>query len=570
MVQLDIEKLKLFTYASIGEYLADIFEASIYGPYAGEYADEKTSIDVLVIVESKESLLKCISKLFDSKRIRFLIVDRRSFERDVESEWLGGILTESILTPYISIINPDYIRYQEVKAKKRMVCDILNNLILSFPEMSMNFMIKPEYFMFETIMRRATLFPPIAYRFLNIARSDVKNRNYTLMMNGFEAALKDFISEGKLKLVDNEFLKISEEYIESIRAKRGRRLRNLFKNSRTRIVRYVLGIFPNIMDSILDDYRIYKTYLAEGNVFVNPVRKLENPRKYIFIPTSSGTVSFTERMSIEDFIRRHMPEKYALKHNIKRLGGVLNSVYILRVAENEKERKTVVKVFKDWYGWKWFPLTLWALGTRDFTVMGKARLEREYAINMFLSNHGINVPSIIYVSPEEKIIFQEYIDGINASEVIRQLYKMTGDENGREKLLDVIRRIGRELAKIHSLGVSVGDCKPENIILSSDGRIFFVDLEQAERSGDQAWDIAEFLYYSGHYTLLPSLNIIDEEVKEFIYGYLESGGKIENIKRALSPRYIKVFSFFTPPHVILAISNTCKRVLKMLTIEEPK
>jgi len=235
---------------------------------------------------------------------------------------------------------------------------------------------------------------------------------------------------------------------------------------------------------------------------------------------------------------------------------------MLKVAENGAERKLVVKVFKDWYGWKWFPLTLWALGTRGFTILGKARLEREYALNMFLSNHGINVPKIIYISPREKLLFQEHIEGVSISEIIRRLYRIKNNECERSKLLKVIRYVGREIAKIHNLGVSLGDCKPENIILAPSEKIFFVDLEQAEIGGNQAWDISEFLHYSGHYALLPPLNVVSDIVREFIYGYLEANGKIGNIKKALSPRYVKVFSFFTPPHVIFTISNTCKSLLE--------
>ncbi len=50
--------------------------------------------------------------------------------------------------------------------------------------------------------------------------------------------------------------------------------------------------------------------------------------------------------------------------------------------------------------------------------------------------------------------------------------------------------------------------------------------------------------------------------KGFIKGYLEAGGRIENIEKARSPRYVKSFALFTPPPHILAISNICAEVLK--------
>ena len=540
----------------------NVIALSIYGPYAGGYADKRAALDVLMIVDSNRVILSSRFKRLNSRKARFLIVDKGAFERDISNEWLGGILAENMLTPYIPLVNEDYLWNQEIKAKKMIIDESLNNLILSFSEMSRNFMIKPEYFMFEAMMRRATLFPPLAYRFLNIATDNLKERNYAIMMRGFKAAIKEFINEGKLR-PQGDFLRIAEDHIRAVRGgRRSRRLKKLFKDIRVSITHYVLGIFPNLMDSLLDDYRIYRSYFTEDGDAEYLIHKLEDPKKYVFIPTSSGMVAFSERITINEFMRRKMSGKQVLEHSIERLGGVLNSVYMLKVKEDEAEKKFVVKVFKDWYGWKWFPLALWALGTRGFTILGKARLEREYALNMFLSNHGVNVPKIIYISPGEKLLFQEHIEGVSISEIIRQLYKMKNDEHKKIELLKIIRHVGKEIAKIHNLGVSLGDCKPENIILTSNEKIFFVDLEQAEIGGNQAWDISEFLYYSGHYTLLPPLDVVSSIVKEFIRGYLEADGKIENVKKALSPRYIKVFSFFTPPHIIFAISNVCKNLLK--------
>ncbi|MCW4054581.1 MAG: hypothetical protein NWE84_06650, partial [Candidatus Bathyarchaeota archaeon] len=101
----------------------------------------------------------------------------------------------------------------------------------------------------------------------------------------------------------------------------------------------------------------------------------------------------------------------------------------------------------------------------------------------------------------------------------------------------------------------------ENVIVTKDGTPYFVDLEQASRDGNQTWDIAEFLYYSGHYVSpIAPVNAAELIAKEFIKGYLEAEGKKETIKKAGSARYTKVFSIFTPPHVILAISNLCKKM----------
>lgn len=538
--------------------VTNVFASLVYGAYAGGYADERSAIDILAIVESDKTILKCWSERVMDKKVRLLTVDRGSFESDIRYEHFGGILSENLVTPYYPIIEMEYLKNQEIKLKKSIIKTILRNLILGFPEMSRDFLIKSEYFMYEYLTRRSTLFPPISYRFLNFLMGKEGRRNVSVIMEGFNAAVRELISDGILQEVNGDFIKISEEYVESVKKKRAFHLLELFNTVRANIIRQILGIFPEIRESLLDEKRIYREYYLKGP-HKSSLRLFEDPRRYLFIPTALGIMPFTEKFSIESFISRYELKGAISEQSIKRLGGVLNSVYLLKISGNTGEKKVVAKVFKDWYDWKWFPIALWTIGARNFAVLGRTRLEKEYAINRFLSSQGINVPAIIYANPEEKIIIQEHVEGTTASKLIKQLCKATGEE--KKNLLEVIRKIGCEIAKIHRLGVSIGDCKPENIVVAHDGRIFFIDLEQAERGGDQAWDIAEFLYYSGHYVLLP-LNIIEDLVKEFLNGYVMSGGSTENIKRALSLKYIRVFSFFTPPHIILTVVNLCRNLLK--------
>ncbi|UCC33930.1 MAG: hypothetical protein JSW53_02705, partial [Candidatus Bathyarchaeota archaeon] len=232
-------------------------------------------------------------------------------------------------------------------------------------------------------------------------------------------------------------------------------------------------------------------------------------------------------------------------------------VYLLTLREDGTEQKIMVKKFEDWFGFKWFPLALWTLGTKTLTVLGRSRQEKEYAINQFLRGHGFAVPEILHVSYKERLIFKRFIEGESLVETIKQI--ITSKEELQE--IATVRETGRRVAEAHKLGVSLGDCKPENFIVTQDGKIFFVDLEQASRDGNYAWDIAEFLYYSGHYVSpIAPVDPAERIAAEFIKGYLEVGGEKKTVKRAGSPRYTKVFSVFTPPQVILAISNVCKRM----------
>jgi len=268
-------------------------------------------------------------------------------------------------------------------------------------------------------------------------------------------------------------------------------------------------------------------------------------------------VPLSDKTSIEEFVRKTIPDARVSQVKTTHIGGVLNSVYLLTLQKDHEQQRVVVKKFKDWVSFKWFPLALWALGTKSFAVLGRSRLEREYALNQFLQNQGALVPRILYVSPQQSLVFKEFVEGENLVDVIKRIM-----ENGKEaeKELTLIKGLGRIMAEAHGFGVALGDCKPENVIVTKEGKLYFVDLEQASRDGNQTWDIAEFLYYSGHY--VPPLTSADPAeliARSFVEGYLEAGGKRETVRKAASPRYTKVFSIFTQPHVILAISNLCRK-----------
>ncbi len=63
---------------------------------------------------------------------------------------------------------------------------------------------------------------------------------------------------------------------------------------------------------------------------------------------------------------------------------MLNDVYLIKAHGNGGETKVLAKRFKDWSGFKWFPLTVWSLGARPFAITAQARLAKECAINEFL------------------------------------------------------------------------------------------------------------------------------------------------------------------------------------------
>jgi len=534
----------------------EVVAACFYGSRVCGYADEKSDVTILLVLSGYRPVLTSFSRSLNGVSVFFLVADREAFERDAERGWLGEFLAEKIVLPYEPLVNGDYLQRLEVRLKKRLVWELLENLASEFPELSQELLIKPEYFLYEALVRRARLFPPITYGFLNMFSDNLKTKNVKSMIRGYLEALKELADEGWVAF-SNEYVKITKGFVDAIRNRRRLQAPGFFRSVRRAVSLYVFSVFPTMMRPLLEDQETY-TKLVQEVKAEESILQLEDPKKYLFIQTPLGSVTLSDKTTIEDFVEKTVPGERISDLKIEELGGVLNAVYLLTFQRNHKEQKVVVKKFKDWLDFKWFPLALWTLGTRSFAVLGRSRLEREYALNRFLHSHGFPVPRVIYVSLKERLIFEDFVEGENLTKIVKRIISV---KQATLQDASLIRNVGRKIAEAHNLGVALGDCKPENIIVAEDRKAYFVDLEQAIRDGNQAWDIAELLYYSGHYVSpIASAEPAELIAKELIQGYLEAGGKRENVKEAGSVRYVKVFSIFTPPHVILAISNICRKM----------
>jgi Kae1-associated kinase Bud32 len=332
------------------------------------------------------------------------------------------------------------------------------------------------------------------------------------------------------------------------------------KNMPRTLFTSIFGVLPQLMNIVSQNTEIFlKTQKINWLRQPNPTYPFIDPQKYIFFPTSEGLVSLSDKIDIKSFAQKMLLKGENANIEVEPIGGMLNDVYLIRTYSNRGETRVLAKRFKDWSGFKWFPLTLWSFGAKSFSVSGQARLAREYAISEFLHNEGFNVPKILHVSNAERLVFMEYIDGENLSDAIKRLATST-DPSTIQNILSTMGRVGELFAKVHSCNVTLGDTKPDNVLIKRDGTIFLIDFEQATKEGDKAWDVAVFLYYSGHYLEPFYSNSKAESVaKAFIEGYLKGGGSVLDVRKAGAPKYTRVFSIFTIPPAIRVISDVCKK-----------
>lgn len=524
----------------------------LYGPWVCGYANEKTDINVLLVLNGFTPRLNTFFEAVDGFSFSILTVNRLEFERDVKKGWLGEFVTEKVTVPYEPLTNKEYLWNREVEVKKRIISELLENLILEFPESSHDFLIKKEYFMYEVMMRRSRVFPLLTYSFLNMLRKSLRVKNVEAMMGGYLKALDELTKEN-LIFPSNGYIKIRRSHIAAV--KRRKSMLPFFLRLVQRLaLLHIFSVYSKTVTSLIQDQRIFveNHRKAKANGVVS---RLEDPKKHILLPTPLGPVSLSDESDIE-VVAKMIIEDDASNMKVENIGGVLNDVYLLTLVKNGREHRFIVKRFRDWSNLKWLSLALWSFGTKTFAVLGQSRLEREYAINKFLHSKGFPVPKILYISPQKRLLFKEFIVGEKLVKTIKRIIS----SNTNEKDITLVKEVGRKIAEAHGLGISLGDCKPENFV-TENGEVFFLDLEQATRDGDKTWDVAEFLYYSGHYSsLVSSSNRASIIAKNFIEGYLEAGGKSETVKKAASARYTKVFSIFTPPHILLAISNICQKI----------
>lgn len=525
--------------------------------YIFSFPDARAITEILLVIRDFQPRLMNYVKVLDGKNVVVYAVDKWIFERDVERGFLGEALAGKMIFSYVPLVNKSYLRIQEVKLKKRLVLELLEFLVVNFPELSYELRIKPEYFMYETMLSRARLFPPMVYSLLNFMRKDVRKGNIELVMHGYLEALKELEEENAL-IFSDDFVRISKKFAEKLKTRKIRFI-NLFKTAQRTLFTSLLNIFPLTLSIISQNPQRFLKFQRDVEENSKLIHQLEDPYRFLYIPTARGLVPLTSTVDIESFTKKMLFPRGDVEVKIEEIGGVLNDVYIIKSVAEGKEIKIVVKRFRDWSSFKWFPLTLWSFGTRTFAVFGRSRLERECAISQFLYSKGFSVPKILHVSHAKRLIFMEYVEGKNLNEVIKEIVKEKNPHRMSE-CLEVISKVGEKFAEVHALDIALGDTKPENLLLGKNGEIYMMDFEQATRNGDKVWDIAEFLYYTGHY-ISPFIGTgaAISITKAFIKGYLKAGGDVKLVKKAANPKYTKVFSIFTFPHIILAISNTCRK-----------
>ncbi len=519
----------------------------------------KGAMQAIFVVRDFPSRFLSYARTIAGRTVIAFAVDQWVFERDIERGFLGEASVGTLVFPYTALVGEQYLHLQEVALKKRLVLELMENLRLGFPELSDRFRIDPKYFMYEVLMNRVRVFPPLASCTSIFMHNSERDKKPNPTLAGYVEALTQLEQEGRVKMFQGYAVVPKARLSETQKSRI--RLANLSRIAPRTLFTPIFEMFPQLLNLFNQNIEVTQKLQTFGRLpkITASQHGFVNPEKYVFVPTPQGWVSLAERVNLENFVRDKILHGEKGEIKVETVGSMLNDVYLIKINVRKEQKRILVKRFKDWSGFKWFPLNLWSLGTPKFAVLAKTRLEKECVISEMLQDAGFNVPKMLHVSLADRLVFMEYVHGENLTNQIKKLAS-SSTAKPDPKTLTTLTRVGELIAKVHALGVALGDTKPENVIVNEEGEIYLLDFEQASRDGgDKSWDIAEFLYYSGHY--LPpfqSLKKAEAIALAFVEGYFRGGGNLKVVKDASSTKYTRIFSLFTAPAVIGAMSKICK------------
>jgi hypothetical protein len=154
----------------------------------------------MIILHDFPPRLLSYLKLIRGKPVFFFAVDKWVFERDIDRGLLGEAIAGKLVFPYFAFEGGQYLQEKERELKQRLVVEILENLVINFPELAQRIRILPQYFMYEVFSSRIRVFPLLNYEVADLTSCLIQNEDKSLQ--GYITALKQLEAEHKIRQQD--------------------------------------------------------------------------------------------------------------------------------------------------------------------------------------------------------------------------------------------------------------------------------------------------------------------------------------------------------------------------------
>jgi Kae1-associated kinase Bud32 len=512
-----------------------------YGSKVAGYARPDSDYDLIVVAKKFRGRIR-YQYVHSPVTAAALVVEAELLERDAVKAYLGEFVSGRLLNVYEPLLNGDLLRRAELESKKRVIAEEILEIESQYGEFSQDLVIPLEYFLFNKLHKRAIIYPPALYSYVKTysCASGDENKGFTL--EGFAEAALSLQSSGILRFETKEgapHIRISGE---GLKSRAFARILSLF-NLTTRGVRQyaVHGYAGRVGFNVFKDEALSKVKRMQEKA--EPPAELEEPKRIIGLEEGAAlpkTEQMVQRLAT-------MSGLVAYTRKEKSLGEIYSTAKLLTLkGATGEEARFVLKYFADIRSVKWAILNVWSL-SRKFSTSPQARMHREYHASVVLRSRGVATPMIVGAVLDEKVLVKEYIEGERLSDLVQQVL------TGRSEDAMVVERFGEAMGGVHRAGFALGDPKANNVIAKGDGRLYFTDLEQATEGGDQAWDVAAFVYYQAKLSLKEAG--MRRVAEAFLKGYRRVNGT-ENIVKASGPKYIAPFRPLTAPQVLRAVRES--------------
>jgi len=503
----------------------------LYGSRIAGYAKPDSDYDVLIVLEDYKPAVR-YRYLQGEVPVAALLVDAKALREDAERAKLGEFVVGRLLNIYEPILGAEYLRCIEVTYKKRVILEALRDLASTYGELSTILLIPPEYFLFDKLKKRATIYPPAHYSYVKTYSGLYSARNLEATLEGFREALKEIEEQGLITLVDGR-ARIERS---GIRVSQTAKILSLLTYASRGVTQYAVHSYAGRVGLDVVGKEIVSK-LSRSRFVGEAPELLKQPIKALSV--SEGRLV----VECDDWVKdakQYFGFDTSAETTFKGLGEFYSTTQLLEISDGRRSQRAVVKRFKNIAALKWVLLNIWAIPTKRFEQNPDARMAYEYTALLRFRELGFNTPRILLVYLSDRILVTEFLEGKSLAEIITEYL------SGESEDLEPVKLYGRTLAEVHSKGYTIGDTKPSNT-LYSDSKLYLTDLEQAMEGGDPSWDIAEFIYYA--IKLTPSSQRIKGFIEAFKEGYLRVGEK-NVLEAAASLKYLKPFQPIILPNVV--------------------
>ncbi|MFQ6134836.1 MAG: nucleotidyltransferase domain-containing protein, partial [Nitrososphaerales archaeon] len=355
-----------------------------YGSRVAGYASEDSDYDIIVVLDGYRPGVryKYITGEVDAAA---LIVDKDALLRDAEKASLGEFVAGRLLNIYEPLTGEDFFREVEYKIKRRVVVEALKEIEASLGEFAQEIIIPVEYFLFDKLKKRATIYPPVLYSYSKTYGEDLGRENTGASCEGFLEALKELEDEGLVTL-EGGVVRVRDVVSKRWMAK----LSEMAEYTRRGLTQYAVhGYAGRVGLNIVS--REVRSKISRARKGYEVPEVIRHPKKLWRL--DEGLLIVDEDDWFGRFID-HLKIGRDAETTKDSRGEIYSVSKIYSVSDRERVVRFAVKKFADLKAVKWVVLNIWALLSKRFDMSPMSRLHREYSALKRLRELGLNTPKV--------------------------------------------------------------------------------------------------------------------------------------------------------------------------------